>query len=277
MTRILSGPTTTEKDKEANEPSEIYDIEVNRIYNKGNTDTVVNPSDNTIAVQTGQGTNFTIGKLYSFKGFQETFRVDGISTDTLTVTRNYDNWVNTLETVPSGIEIYETEWVRFTDAINMISITFAGIVYSEFPIERDDIATDVTGRISTVKIRGSNVNLQLSAYMASGDMRGFRVRVRKVFRNLLSDPNDAIVLFVGIIDSVSANEATLELDCVDRMDILIPRIPYRTYSNRCPWVFKGKECQYDNNNSTSFTECPKTFTACEARFNVARFGGFSVN
>ena len=46
----------------------------------------------------------------------------------------------------------------------------------------------------------------------------------------------------------------------------------RMYSNYCPFVYKGPDCQ----STSTHASCPKTLEACKVRFNDVnmRFGGF---
>lgn len=70
---------------------------------------------------------------------------------------------------------------------------------------------------------------------------------------------------------------TYELTSVFDMEgVYLPK--RRMYSNFCPFEYRGPECQYAGGAVSNPDVCPKTLSACQARFGSQglplRFGGF---
>lgn len=78
------------------------------------------------------------------------------------------------------------------------------------------------------------------------------------------------LLLAGVVDepTITADTVTLTTAPIAALE-QIP-IPRRTYSTNCTFVFKSSACGYVGAGTT----CDRTYSACTAFANEARFGGF---
>ena len=77
------------------------------------------------------------------------------------------------------------------------------VTYLPLGIKREGIQRTSHGEIEKVSFTVDNVNKAMSSYAAQYDFRNKRVIARLVFRDQLSNAEDALVVFDGLIQSVS--------------------------------------------------------------------------
>lgn len=150
------------------------------------------------------------------------------------------------------------------------------------------VQKDSTGRINVLNIALPNVKATigiypLSNYVLSFDIRGKRVRVFKVFFDLLDDQT---TIFDGYISHIiSVDEAAVAAEVTQKTDFLTVQLPKHTYEEKCPWRFAGGSttpCNYDptlgvgvldSSTQRPFLTCNKSRTNCTARDMLVRFRG----
>jgi len=149
-------------------------------------------------------------------------------------------------------------------------VTFAGTVYTRFPIKHEFVAENNQGQIDQVKITLANVSRLIELYLEQYDFRGKKVIIRTVWADQLSDP-DAYIDDVFYIDNYTADQSNVEFTLTGKFDVLGVDLPARRYArNYCVWKFKSAECGYAGAELT----CDKTQQRCKQLGNYQRFGGF---
>ena len=149
-------------------------------------------------------------------------------------------------------------------------ITYAGELYTRFPITHEHIGENTKGEIDTVKVTVSNVSRLIQAYLEANDFRGKRVSIKEVWLDKLDDP-DAFIEDIYYIDNYTVDQNNASFTLTSKFDCLDLELPARKYSGcYCSWKFKSDECGY----SGSETECSKTLARCRELANQLRFGGF---
>lgn len=147
-------------------------------------------------------------------------------------------------------------------------VTFAGVLYTKFPITHEFVTENTQGSADSVRVRVSNVARVIEAYLVTYDFRGKRVRIKRVFADQLSDPT-SFIEDIFYIDSYTANQEEVEFVLSSKFDVLDLTLPKRTYlRNYCQWRFKSTECGY----AGVATACNKTLAQCRTYANQVRYG-----
>lgn len=115
--------------------------------------------------------------------------------------------------------------------------------YLAFPMKREPADRSSEGAIGSVKVNVANIDRSMSAYIASTDIRGRRVVIRKVFTDLVTSSGDAAVIFDGVMDAPTVSEETLEFNATDRVS-LNREVPRQRYMLLCNHKFGNEECFY---------------------------------
>ena len=148
-------------------------------------------------------------------------------------------------------------------------LTFAGLVYSSFPIAHDAIDENSEGRISAVEISIGNAGRIIQSYLNTYEFRDLKVTIKHIFRDELAD--DAISTEdIYYIANWRATAEAVFFTCTSRLDVLGQKIPARKYSRlQCQFRFKDTStCQYVGVE----TVCDKTKQQCRAYNNLINFG-----
>jgi len=162
----------------------------------------------------------------------------------------------------SGSNLYFAEYDQ--------DITYNGITYQRFPITHEFVSENSKGEIDSIRVRVSNINRLIQAYLEDYDLRSKKVSIKMVFANELADPS-AYIEDIFYIDSYTAGQDVVEFTLSGKFDVLALELPARKYSrNYCGWKFKSAECGY----SGTETSCNKTLQRCRELGNQVRFGGF---
>ena len=170
-------------------------------------------------------------------------------------------------------------------------------VYTAFPIKRDGITQNSSGRIDSMTLTIGNANKAMSAAMElavypNEGLRGYKVTIRKTYAEFLvtgASPNSgAYIEDIFFIDApVISGWMAITMTLKSRMDVLPVELPARRYSrSTCAWSYKGEGCWltdgagwqapsgFDTDVGGDGDTCGKTLGECERHNNKTRFGGF---
>ena len=117
-------------------------------------------------------------------------------------------------------------------------------VYTAIAIKRDDIKNNADNKVDSVRITVDNVNRYMTQMLAENDLRGRRLIIIKVFADLLTDKDNYVQVFDGLMDSFGVNEKTAVFTATTRLGNLDMQIPRRHYQSACNWVFGDEFCTY---------------------------------
>jgi len=154
-----------------------------------------------------------------------------------------------------------------------VPITFpssGGQIYTPYTISHSDLNQENGQVAEQLSLSIGNADLEMSSIFAHEDLRKRRVTIKKVFLDLLSDYRDCME-WVFFVDTVTVEEEVCVFGCTSRVDVIHIKIPRRTFSDKCPWIFKGTECTYPISGPA--TKCKKSWDDCLVT-NKVTFGGF---
>jgi hypothetical protein len=116
--------------------------------------------------------------------------------------------------------------------------------YYAADLSRAAVKTNIETKVDQTEVQISNVNREMSAYIANTDFQGRRLVIWKVFLGCLDDPNNYVVIFDGIMDEPRVDQYTVAVTVVSKLDTLDRELPGRTYEVQCSWPsgFGGEEC-----------------------------------
>lgn len=182
-------------------------------------------------------------------------------------------------------------------------VTFDGINYVEFPVQFSDISVNSDSTLDKASMSVANVSREIMYYVEKYDgLRNRTVTVKTVFQRFLDNlysvdlqgevtvtPNPeadptAFAEDAFVIDSYTATESSVEfqLDPAIHLDV---KLPHRRYtSDSCYWRYRDADtCGFDLEafltaqggiEAGPYLTCNKSYTACQERENIERFGGF---
>jgi len=125
------------------------------------------------------------------------------------------------------------------------NVEFDDEVWIALGLQRSPIRTNVETRVDECTVSLDNVTRELSALIAQTEFVGRRMRIQKVFLDLLDDPMHAVVVFDGFMDEPVISQEVLRVTVRSRMDTLTVQTPRRTYRRLCNWKFGSPECGID--------------------------------
>ena len=131
------------------------------------------------------------------------------------------------------------QWDTSTETTSSTTQTYTAIA-----ISRDDVKTHADNRVDSVRITVDNVNRSVTQMLAENDLRGRRLIIIKVFADLLSDKDNFIPVFDGLMDSFAVSEMSAIFSATARLGNLDMQIPRRQYQASCNWVFGDEFCGY---------------------------------
>lgn len=117
--------------------------------------------------------------------------------------------------------------------------------YTAAAISRGEVRTNIDNRIDSVAVRLDNVNRAMTDYIASYEFRGRRMIIRRVYEDYLSDADDYITVFDGLMDNPVIGEQSMQVTLKSRLGTLTKRVPRRMYQIHCNWEFGSTECGID--------------------------------
>jgi len=168
----------------------------------------------------------------------------------------------------TGFGIPEIQYLAEYD----VDVIFGGHTYLKFPITHEVIELSASGEIASVRLKISNVNRTIWAYVMGYDaFRGGMVILRLVFADHLDDP-DAHIDWIYYVDTSeydeSSQEATFTL--TTKLDLYGVEIPGRKYDRYwCKWTYKEEGCWIWN--GAAF-EAPAGFTNTATQCDQTRRG-----
>jgi len=121
----------------------------------------------------------------------------------------------------------------------------APVRYYALGLKRQPIRANVETKVDETTVSLDNVNRELSAYIAHTEFVGRRLKIIKVFLDLLDDPGHAVTIFDGIMDSPIISETAVQVTVRSRLDTLGVITPRRRYRKLCQWQFGSPECGID--------------------------------
>jgi lambda family phage minor tail protein L len=203
-----------------------------------------------------------------------------------------------LDLTPQGGEI-----LYFHAGTNqlMSDVTWAGQVYSRYPITATGFKKSATGALPRPTLSVSNIGGYMGAL--ARQYNGFRscklTRIRTFARyldavnftagNPQADSTQALPNEIWYVDRKSAeNGQIMSFELSSALDLVGVRVPARQFiQNCCTWVYRGADCGYTggpvadaNGNPTldpSADSCGKCLSDCKLRFGanaILPYGGF---
>ena len=121
----------------------------------------------------------------------------------------------------------------------------AAQTYTAAAIGRGEVRTNIDNRIDSVTVQLDNINRAMTDYIASYEFRGRRMIIRRVYEDYLSDADDYITVFDGLMDNPVISEQSMQVTLKSRLGTLTKRIPRRMYQIHCNWEFGSTECGID--------------------------------
>ena len=169
------------------------------------------------------------------------------------------------------IEIFDfflpSQTLHFTNydkSISFFGPTGDAVTYTPFPIQREQKQSSSDMAIDSVVIRAQNVDLAMSAYLATDDFRGRRVVVRKMFPQYTANSGDAVLVVDGFIEQIAADQQALQCEVVPKaLGTLRAEGPRRWYQVLCNWKFgePGTCASGDDHSRTLFSATAGTVGA----------------
>jgi len=153
---------------------------------------------------------------------------------------------------------------------NNEDITFNTQLYTAVPFELDIYTQDGTGEIPSINLTISNVHRVFQSYLEAYDgALAATVKVRVINMDNLTESYTELELDFDIMSSSATSESIVFV--LGAPNPLRRRFPlHRFIAMHCNWQFLSVECAYGGADLT----CDRTFTACTAKSNTPRFGGY---
>ncbi len=153
---------------------------------------------------------------------------------------------------------------------NNEDITFQGNVYTAFPVQINFPNETSTGQIPAFDLQVSNVTRVLQGHLeALNGGVGATVQLIIVNAAHLTEDYAELTMYFDVL-SATCNSMWVSLKCGAWNPLRRAFPPDKYFADHCNWQFKSAECAY----AGADTSCDRTLTACEAKNNAARFGGF---
>lgn len=154
---------------------------------------------------------------------------------------------------------------------NNEDVMWNGQLWQAFPFELGEVKEDGTGSLPSIDLSVDNTGRALDYYLNQGDGG---VQSTVILRVVI--PSDEVPGVAEIEEIFSVEDTTVTEQYVKfSLGNAYPassRRPVGVYKkNACPYKYKGVECAC----SSELTDCDHTLTACRARGNSKRFGGFA--
>ena len=202
----------------------------------------------------------------------------------------------TLLTLTLNNEAQDVVLILENDTLS--SFVYNGETYPAAMVQRGKIESAMEGGCQSCNIKISNINQAYSQIIANqGDvLTNSRCSIDEVifydekdnlllesgyelllensdsvfFEKVNSVISNAVNIFEGYVNNVVLTETTFSFDVERVLGGYSTQSPNTTYDVNCQWGFKDERCQYSGEETT----CDKTLTACQARNNETRFGGY---
>ena len=154
---------------------------------------------------------------------------------------------------------------------NNEDVMWNGQLWQAFPFELGEVKEDGTGSLPSIDLSVDNTGRALDYYLNQGDGG---VQSTVILRVVI--PSDEVPGVAEIEEIFSVEDTTVTEQYVKfspgNAYPASSRRPVGVYKkNACPYKYKGVECAC----TSELTDCDHTLTACRARGNSKRFGGFA--
>lgn len=117
--------------------------------------------------------------------------------------------------------------------------------YQPLGVKRSAIPASNQLEIEATAGEFDNVDRAFSNWLATKELRGKRVVIRKIFLDLLTDATHAKILFDGIINAITElTELSVKIECKSKLRSLAVETG-RMQQLYCSWIFGDTECGYD--------------------------------
>jgi hypothetical protein len=150
-------------------------------------------------------------------------------------------------------------------------ILWFGWFYERQAISRGDISRFIDGKFNNVSITLSNVDREVSTWLSTVDLEGYRVLIRCVSRSV---DDDSIVLGVFRCERVDEIDNTsVRISAKQDLGSIENDLPWNTFQPKCPLKFKGVEClggQSLGSKSSAYqaaTTCNKSWRQCDTDYS----------
>lgn len=153
---------------------------------------------------------------------------------------------------------------------NNEDVTFQGNVYTAFPIQVELPKESSKGEIQTISLMVSNVTRVLQGHLEALN-GGVGSTVNMIIVNtahLTEDYAELTMEFDVLSAECNAQWVTLKCGTANPLRRRFPGFKYM--AGHCNWQFKSAECAYSGLD----TDCERTLSACMAKGNSTRFGGY---
>lgn len=133
-------------------------------------------------------------------------------------------------------------------------------------VEQGDVLTNSRCVIEEIILTG-NEDLVLLENSSTLLLENASSLCMEVINAVIGDP---VNIFEGFINNIKLTETEFSFDVERILGGYSAESPNTTYDVNCQWAFKDDRCRYSGGE----TSCDKTFSSCQARGNVIRFGGY---
>jgi phage-related protein len=161
-------------------------------------------------------------------------------------------------------------WLYYSSIAS--DVVFNGVTYSKNAIKHDSIKEDSSGMLGSLSLKIQNVDKVMQYYLQNyGGLKEKKCLISIVWLEALSNSNCVIEHEYYIKSSTAENDmVSLNLgSAIDVLNLIVPKVVFSP--TRCQHdEFKGTGCGYSGVTTT----CNRTFKACIALGNQAKFGGF---
>jgi phage-related protein len=195
----------------------------------------------------------------------------GLSTNLQTASEAEQNQFRMLVTIYLDDQ---TIFLCANDTGNIVFPASGGNTYDAVNIERTEIKTTLIGQSAEerVTITLSDVDAAIASYVAiyGNTFHNRRCVIQEVDLDYLTNPEDVITIFDGVVDKLRFTVGTYQIDVVRQLNSYTQIIPYMTYAPMCQWKkFKDEKCGYVG----AATTCDRTLAQCQGYENEENFGG----
>ena len=153
---------------------------------------------------------------------------------------------------------------------NNEDVVFGGETYTAFPVQIELPKETNSGEIPSITLQVSNVTRVLQGHLEALN-GGVGATVQLIIVNVahLSEDYAELTMDFDVLSATcSAQWVSLKCGASNPLRRRFPGDKY--FAGHCNWQFKGAECAYSGGDTT----CERNLTACEAKSNTGRFGGF---
>lgn len=164
-------------------------------------------------------------------------------------------------------------------------ITYDGTLYEKWRLSLEEMSENIEASIDSVTLGVGNVSREMQSYVEANDgLRGNKLTIKQVYRNLLSDPT-AFVSESYTIAETTCPDGVITFNCTSKAgQVAGTRLPLsRVSRSHCDWEYDdAATCDWTNQSGTldtvnypgaDSTTCDKglnTPNGCKAHMNATR-------